>query len=89
MKLTLDRIRQMIDLNKQLEKCIKCPCVNKETYEFIGCFNCDHWQKDCVDHNCDTGHINHKDTLALCSADDCALTRTALTMMAKKEGKYL
>ena len=80
-KLTLDKILEMIDLEKQLEKCKHCPCVSQEPFGRIGCFSCEHWKKDCADHDCSTSDINHTDMLSLCSADDCALTWAAIVMM--------
>ena len=80
--MTLDEIEKKIDIDKQLEKCLKCPCLKNG--EMVGCYVCDHFGKDCAEHDCGEGHINHKDKLALCCSDDCALTWAAIKMIAKE-----
>ena len=87
MKLSLEQIQKMIDLEKQLDKCKQCPCVSQEPFGFIGCFQCEHWKKDCADSDCSTGHINKTDSLSLCSADDCALTWAAISMITEQTAK--
>ena len=64
-----------IDLNEQLEKCKKCPCMKDGKRQ--ACIMCEHHEKECADSDCSTAHINRSDNLALCSADDCVITRIA------------
>ena len=85
MGMTLEQIEKKIDIDKQLEKCLRCPCVSDGN--FIGCFNCKHFKKDCADSDCSTSHINRTDNLKLCCADDCALTWVAIALLSKEDSK--